>query len=122
MPLYMTETNFAEESLIAMAEHPSDRPAQIAKVIESFGGHLLHFYWVFGDMDAITIYEAPDNEAVMSILLTLSHGGAIQGHKTLSLLSNEAAMAAMEHAGTVDTGYTSAVAEWTGWQDEGGEG
>ncbi len=122
MPIFMTQTKYSEESLKAMAEHPSDRPKQMSKVIESFGGKLLHFYWVFGDTDVIAIYEAPDSEAVFSIVLTLSHGGAIASQKTLSLLSNEQAMSAMSRAKGADTGYTSPVEEWEGWHDDGGEG
>ena len=87
MPLYMTETKFSEASLAALAEKPSDRPAEVAKVIEAYGGKMKDFYWVLGESDAITIYEAPSNQAAMSILLTLSSGGAISQHKTTALVS-----------------------------------
>lgn len=122
MLLYMTETKFSEASLAALANKPSDRPAEVAKVIEAYGGKMKDFYWVFGDMDAITIYEAPNHQAAMAILLTLSAGGAIASHRTTALISNKDAMKAMKKAGTKKTGYKPPNAEWKGWLDEGGEG
>lgn len=122
MLLYMTETKFSTASLAALAEKPSDRPAEVAKVIEAYGGKMRDFYWVFGDMDAITIYEAPSHQAAMAMLLTLSSGGAIVEHRTTSLISNKDAMKAMKRAGTKKTGYRPPNAEWKGWQDDGGEG
>ena len=122
MPLFMTETKLTEESLNALARHPSNRPERVSRVIEAHGGKVLHFYWVFGDVDVITIFEAPNNEAAMSALLALSAGGAVVSHNTRTLLSNDEAMRAMERAGTVETGYKSPREEWTGWHDEGGEG
>jgi len=122
MPLYMTVTKYSEESLQALAEHPSDRPQQVAKVIESFGGRLKDFYWIFGDDDVVMIYEAPNNQSVFSILLTLSHSGALASQKTYPLLSNDDAMGAMGRVGDTKTGYLSPVKEWEGWRDEGGMG
>lgn len=122
MSLFMTETKLTEESLKALASHPSNRPEAVARVIEGYGGKVLHYYWVFGDVDVITIYEAPSNEAAMSALLTLSAGGAVVSHKTRALLSNDEAMRAMGQAGSVATGYKTPRQEWTGWHDEGGEG
>ncbi|GEM_PF-94141 len=123
MPLYMTQTKYSQDSLQAMADHPSNRSERMSQVVESFGGQLLHFYWVLGDCDTITIYEAPDNQSAMSILLTLSRGRSVDFHKTYALMSNGEAMAGMENAMTIETGYTSPLAEWEGWQEDvGGEG
>lgn len=122
MPIYMTETKFTEESLKAMAERPSNRPDAVARVIEGYGGKVLHYYWVFGDVDVITIYESPDAESAMAALLTLSSGGAVASHKTTALLTNDEALRAMSRAGTADTGYKTPREEWKGWPDNGGMG
>mgnify|MGYP003975201981 CR=1 FL=1 len=132
MPLFLTETKFSEESLQALTHRPSDRREEAAKVIEAYGGSMQDFYWVFGDADAIFIFEAPDSTAAMSILLTLSTAGAVTSHKTTALLSNarlpeigkvnDDAMDAMKLAGSKETGYRTPRDEWRGWEDHGGEG
>ena len=122
MPLFMTETKFSEESLQALTHRPSDRREEASKVIEAYGGSMHDFYWVFGDADAIFIFEAPDSTAAMSILLTLSTAGAVISHKTTALLSNDDAMDAMNLAGSKETGYRTPREEWRGWEDHGGEG
>ncbi|MDP6428580.1 MAG: GYD domain-containing protein [Rhodospirillales bacterium] len=122
MPLYLTETSFSEDSLRALTHRPSDRREEVSKVIIAYGGSLHDFYWVFGDSDAIFIFDAPDPTAAMSILLTLSSAGAVTSHRTTALLSNEEAMEAMSLAGSKDTGYRTPREEWQGWQDHGGEG
>jgi len=122
MPLFLNETKFSEESLQALTHRPSDRREEAAKVIKAYGGTMHDFYWVFGDADAIFIFEAPDATAAMSILLTLSTAGAVISHKTTALLSNDDAMEAMNLAGSKETGYRTPRDEWRGWEDHGGEG
>jgi len=122
MPLFLTETKFSEESLQALTHRPSDRREEAAKVIKAYGGSMRDFYWVFGDADAIFIFEAPDATIAMSILLTLSTAGAVTSHKTTALLSNDDAMEAMNLAGSKETGYRTPRDEWRGWEDHGGEG
>ena len=122
MPLFLTETKFSEDSLRALTDLPSDRREETSKVIDAYGGSMVNFYWVFGDADAIFIFEAPHSKAAMSILLTLYSAGAVVSHKTTVLLSNEEAMEAMNTAGSKDTGYKTPREEWQGWQDHGGEG
>ena len=122
MPLFLTETKFSEDSLKALTHRPSNRREEAAKVIEAYGGTMHDFYWVFGEADAIFIFEAPDTTAAMSMLLTLSTSGAVISHKTTALLSNEDAMEAMKMAGSKETGYRTPTEEWQGWEDYGGEG
>lgn len=122
MPLFMTETKFTDESLVALTKKTSNRPAYVGNVIEAYGGKLHSFYWVFGENDIVMTYDAPDAKTTMAILLTLSAGGAVESHKTTVLISNEDAMAAMDLADTKKTGYKSPRKEWDGWHDEGGEG
>ncbi len=121
MPLFMTETKFTEESLSALARRPSNRPESVAKVVEAHGGKLLQFYWVFGEVDVVLIYEVASSEDAMAILFKLSSGGAISSHRTTALMSNQDAMAAMHNAGAVASEYTAPRQEWEGWLDEGGE-
>jgi uncharacterized protein with GYD domain len=121
MPIFMTEAKLSEESLAILSAKPSDRKKEVNKVIETYGGKLINFYWMFGEYDIITIYDAPDNSVAMAILLTLSAGGNVASHRTTTLVRNDQAMKAMKVAGTKPTGYKSLRKEWAGWLDEGGE-
>ena len=118
----MTETKFTEESLSALAKRPSNRPESVAKVVEAHGGKLLQFYWVFGEVDVVLIYDVASTEDAMAILFKLSSGGAISFHKTTALLSNEEAMTAMRNAGTVPSEFTVPRQGTESGRDEGGEG
>ena len=121
MGLYLTKAKFTEDSLSAMTEHPSNRLEAVKRLIEGFDGKLLHFYWVFGESDVIFVFEAPNHETSMSILLSFSSRGALKSQETTTLLSNDEAMRAMKRPGTIDTGYKSPKQEWEGRKDEGGE-
>jgi uncharacterized protein with GYD domain len=121
MPTFMTEAKLSEESLAVLSNKPSDRKREVKKVIDTYGGKLINFYWMFGEYDVITIYEAPNNSVAMAILLTLSAGGNVASHRTTPLIPNDQAMKAMKMAGTKPSGYKSLRKEWSGWRDEGGE-
>ncbi|MBT3915252.1 MAG: GYD domain-containing protein [Rhodospirillaceae bacterium] len=121
MPTYMTEAKLSEESLAVLSSKPSDRKKEVRKVIDAFGGKLINLYWMFGEHDIVTLYEAPDDSVAMAILLTLSAGGNVASHRTTILVPNDQAMKAMRLASSKRTGYKSLRKEWAGWRDEGGE-
>ena len=121
MPTFMTEAKFSEESLAVLSNKPSDRKREVKKVVDAYGGKMINFFWMFGEYDVVTIYEAPDNSVALAILLTLSSGGNVASHRTTSLMSNDQAMKAMKLSGSKPTGYRSLRKEWAGWRDEGGE-
>ena len=107
MPLFMPWTKCPEEYPTGRARPPRNRPEMVAKMIEAHGGKLLQFYWIFGEVDVVLIYEVASSEDAMAILFKLSSGGAISFHKTTALLSNEEAMSAMHNAGAVPNQYTA---------------
>ena len=121
MPVYMTEAKLSEESLTILSNKPSDRKKEVKKVIDAYGGKLIDFYWIFGEYDILTIYDAPDNSVAMAILMTLSAGGNVASHRSTILVPNDQAMKAMKLSGSKPTGYKSLRKEWAGWRDEGGE-
>ena len=121
MATFMTEAKLSEETLAVLSDKPSDRKKEVKKVIDAYGGKLISFYWMFGEYDVVTIYDAPNNSVAMAILLTLSAGGNVASHRTTPLIANDQAMKAMKISGTKPTGYKSLRKEWAGWRDEGGE-
>ena len=100
MPIFMTEAKLSEESLAILSAKPADRKKEVTKVIETYGGKLINFYWMFGEYDIITIYDAPDNSVAMAILRTLAAGGNVASHRKTSGGPNDQARKAMKGGGT----------------------
>jgi uncharacterized protein with GYD domain len=60
----------------------------VARVAESAGGHIESFYFAFGDRDAFTVLDLPDNESATAVALTVNASGAASG-RTVVLLTPE---------------------------------
>ena len=78
MPYFMTQASFTEESLKAMVKKPSNRPDAMAKVVEAHGGRMRDFFWLFGNHDVVTIYEAPKQSSGRSHFLGVDISGCCQ--------------------------------------------
>src|SRR4051794_31699948 len=89
MPKYLFEARYTTEGAKGLArEGGSERRAAIAKMAEGLGGKLETFYYAFGDVDAYTIIDLPDNVSAAAIALAVSQGGAAT-LKTVVLISPE---------------------------------
>jgi uncharacterized protein with GYD domain len=60
----------------------------VARVAESAGGHIESFYFAFGDRDAFTVLDLPDNESATAVALTVNASGAASV-RTVVLLTPE---------------------------------
>jgi uncharacterized protein with GYD domain len=121
MPLYLTRAKYAEPSLGALPTLPTDMPRALGNAVEAHGGRIHHYYWTFGDMDAVFVFETPTPQAAKAVLMTLAASGTIHSQETMALLSNNQAITAMEEAGGAGPEYVSPLGEWEGWRDFGGE-
>src|SRR5258707_554806 len=89
MTKYLFEARYTTEGAKGLArEGGSGRRAAIAKMAETLGGKLETFYYAFGDVDAYTIIDVPDNVTAAAIALAVSQGGAAT-LKTVVLISPE---------------------------------
>ena len=61
MPFYLTRFSYTPETWARLVRNPEDRRAAAQQYIESVGGKLHGFWYAFGDHDAYTLWEAPDN-------------------------------------------------------------
>ena len=59
-----------------MVDTPQDRPAELRKAVEAFGGRLHQFFFAFGEYDGISIVEFPNNETCAACAVTLTGAGA----------------------------------------------
>ena len=77
MPTYISLIRFTEEGIKAIKESPArlDAGKQLA---QAMGGAIKEFYLVTGQYDAVAISEAPSDDAVAKVILTLGATGAIR--------------------------------------------
>jgi uncharacterized protein with GYD domain len=101
MALYLTRFTYTPETWSRLIQKPEDRRVAAKEYIEAVGGKLHGFWYAFGEHDAYSVYEAPDNVAMASTALAITAGGALGSLQTVVLLSVEEAMAAMKQAGSI---------------------
>jgi uncharacterized protein with GYD domain len=82
MTIFITQGNFTRDAMAGMVARPEDRQAVLAKLAKAAGGKLLSYYFTFGEYDFLTIYEAPDPQAMASMLLVGGASGSVTNLKT----------------------------------------
>lgn len=77
MPTYITLIRWTEKGIENVKESPTRLDAA-KKAFQSMGAELKEFYLVMGQYDIIIISEAPDDETVSKLALTIGSKGAIR--------------------------------------------
>ena len=109
MPYYLFQWKYKDPAFKAMMETPQDRPAELRKAVEAFGGRMHQFFFAFGEFDGVSIVEFPNNESCATCAVTLSGAGANTTLQTTVLLTPSEGQAAMLRASSVQHGYRSPV-------------
>ena len=109
MPYYLFQWKYKDASIKAMIETPQDRPAELRKAVEAFGGRVHQFFFAFGDYDGVSIVEFPDNESCAACSVMLTGAGANAVLQTTALLTANEGQAAMFQASSVHSGYRPPV-------------
>ena len=98
MPLYLTRFSYTPETWGRLIANPEDRRKAAQSYIESVGGKLHGFWYAFGEHDAYTLWEAPDNESLAAVALAITAGGALSSLETTVLLTVDETMDALRKA------------------------
>jgi uncharacterized protein with GYD domain len=69
MPHYIILFNFTEQG-IRNVKDTIKRAENYKAAVEDAGGRVISEYYTFGKHDIVTIVEAPNDEAIMSVLLS----------------------------------------------------
>ncbi|HET6267336.1 MAG TPA: GYD domain-containing protein [Acidobacteriota bacterium] len=77
MPTYISLLNYTEQGISKIKESPSRLDAARA-LFKQHGSELKAFYLTMGGMDAVAIVEAPNDETVAKVLLTLGSKGNVR--------------------------------------------
>jgi uncharacterized protein with GYD domain len=101
MPLYLTQFSYTSQTWARMIEKPEDRRTAARQYIESVGGKLHGFWYAFGEHDAYTLWEAPDNVSMAAVALAISAGGALSSLNTTPLVTVEETLAALGKAKSI---------------------
>lgn len=98
MALYLTRFSYTPETWARLAQNPEDRRLAAREYIEVVGGKLHGFWYAFGEYDAYSLWEAPDNVSMAAVAMAISSGGALSTFETTVLLSVEETMDAMQRS------------------------
>ena len=101
MPLYLTRFSYTPETWARLIDNPEDRGKAAQSYIESVGGKLHGFWYAFGEHDAYTLWEAPDNASMAAVALAVAGGGALSSFETTVLMTVDETMQALRTAGQI---------------------
>ena len=59
MAHFMLQWKYKDTAIQAMLDKPQDRPRELRKAVEAFGGTVQHFYYTLGVYDGLAIVEFP---------------------------------------------------------------
>jgi uncharacterized protein with GYD domain len=85
MKTYIILLNYTEQGIKNIKESPSRLDAA-RKAAEAMGGKLKEWYLVMGQYDAVVVAEAPNDEVISKLLLTIGALGNVRT-QTLSALT-----------------------------------
>ena len=77
MATYIVLVNWTQKGIENVKESP-DRLDAAKKAFQAAGAELKEFYLVMGKYDMVVVAEAPDDETVAKVALTIGSGGAIR--------------------------------------------
>ena len=77
MATYITLLRFTQQGIENVKESPTRLDAA-KKAFQAMGAELKEFYSVMGQYDMVIIAEAPDDETVAKLALTIGSAGAIR--------------------------------------------
>jgi uncharacterized protein with GYD domain len=84
---YILLINWTKHGINKIKDSP-DRFSSFKASVERAGGKLIGGYYTFGEYDVVIIIEAPNDEAVMSLILKVGSAGNVRT-KTLKAFTVE---------------------------------
>jgi uncharacterized protein with GYD domain len=101
MPLYLTRFSYTPATWAKLIQQPEDRRVAAAQYIEAVGGTMHGFWYAFGQHDAYSVYDAPDNVSIAAMAIAISAGGALSSFETTVLLTVEETLDALQRAASI---------------------
>ena len=96
MPKYLLQVSYTVEGVKGLRkEGGTARKAAAEQLVKSLGGSIEWFSFAFGDSDAYTVVNMPDQASMSAACLAIAASGAVTG-KTTVLISPEEVDAAVK--------------------------
>lgn len=92
---YILLINWTEQGIRKIKESP-DRYNSFKASVEKAGGNMIGGYYTFGEYDVVIIIEAPNDQAVMSLMLKVGSAENVRT-KTLKAFTAEERMKIIKH-------------------------
>lgn len=86
MPKFALLVSYSAQYWAALVEHPTDREAAVREVIESAGGSLLSFDFMFGQYDGLVVAEFPSSADAAATSIAVGSSGVIAELETHELI------------------------------------
>jgi uncharacterized protein with GYD domain len=86
MAKYVVLFSFTGETSKRFVAQPSDRAAVVRGLVESAGGGMESYYWMFGQYDGLVIFELPDAQTAAALSLAVTGSGAFSKFETHELI------------------------------------
>ena len=98
MTKYLVLFGFTSETIKRFVANPSDRSDVVRTLVESVGGSLECYYWMFGQYDGMAIIEMPDSHTHAAATLAIITSGAFTHFETHELIKADDLIAIAERA------------------------
>jgi uncharacterized protein with GYD domain len=95
---YLLLFSLTGETIQRFIAKPSDRAAVVRELVESVGGGLESYYWMFGQYDGAAIISVPDSHTAAALSLAVTSSGAFSGFETHELIEASDLTAIAERA------------------------
>ncbi len=99
MSIFIMQGRYTTQAMKGLITKPEDREAAVRRLVEAAGGKLLGFYITLGEYDWMSITEADDPVAVLSVLAIGASDGAVSDLKTTLAFTSAEAKDAYTRAG-----------------------
>ena len=86
MAKYMALFNLSSEAISRFVVSPSDRAEVVRHLVESVGGSLECYYWMFGQYDGMAVFEVRDAHTTIAMSLAITGSGAFTHFETHELI------------------------------------
>ncbi len=87
MASYLSLLSWTEQGVRNVKDSPQ-RLAAVKQAVQSAGGRLIFFYMLMGEYDLAALFEAPDDETMARLLLTVASQGNVRT-KTLKAFTED---------------------------------
>jgi uncharacterized protein with GYD domain len=77
MPTYIVLNRFTEQGIRNVKE-TSKRADALGETAKEFGGTLKDAYWTIGQYDSVAIIEAPNDEAMVALGMSIGKAGNVR--------------------------------------------